>query len=49
MMPLRKDFFKFILFHLDEGMRFLAKNHVRENLHERRKECKDSFAYGILF
>ena len=35
-----KGFFKFILFHLDEGMRYLVKNHVRENLHENERNAK---------
>ena len=35
-----KGFFQFILFHLDEGMRFLAKNHVRENLHEDERNAR---------
>ena len=35
-----KGFFKFILFHLDEGMRYLAKNHVRGNLHEDERNAK---------
>ena len=35
-----KGFYKFILFHLDEGMRYLVKNHVRENLHEDERNAK---------